>query len=117
MNPPTAFTLMIFLIGMVKGLKMECFSCRSNGDWSFYMERIPGLKGPNVSDVLPVSPVECIFDPMRIYADRTSVACTGYCMKWTSAKILDDGGLEVNLLRGCVETVMEPTFNVPAEDR
>ncbi|CAJ0589566.1 unnamed protein product [Cylicocyclus nassatus] len=113
----TTYAVIALLAGLVKGLKMECFSCRSNEDWSFYTERIPGLKISNVSDLLPLSPLECIFDPLRIYADRTSSGCKGHCMKWTSAKILEDGGLEVNMLRGCVDAIMDPTFTVPDENR
>ncbi|KAL6743124.1 hypothetical protein Aduo_016203 [Ancylostoma duodenale] len=71
----------------------------------------------NASDYLPLAPLACTFDPLRIYADRSSAACNGYCMKWASAKILEDGGLEVNFLRGCVESIMHSNYTPPAEDR
>ncbi|KJH53438.1 hypothetical protein DICVIV_00376 [Dictyocaulus viviparus] len=98
----------------VKGLIMECFSCVSNSNWSYYMERIPGLKLLNGSEAIPVAPIACTFDPMRIYADRTSVVCNDYCIKWASVKILDDGGLEVNFLRGCYENIIRSDVERPA---
>ncbi|KAK6042867.1 hypothetical protein COOONC_19628 [Cooperia oncophora] len=107
----------VLLSAFAKGAKLECFSCTSNANWDYYMERIPGLKPLNSSAALPVAPVACTFDPMRIYADKTAVACSGYCMKWASVKILDDGGLEVNFLRACVDNVMESNSTVPTEDR
>ncbi|EYC39471.1 hypothetical protein Y032_0655g1200 [Ancylostoma ceylanicum] len=109
--------LVVLVVASVNGLKVECFSCRSNADWSYYMQRIPGLKMLNASEYLPLAPLACTFDPLRIYADRSSAACNGYCMKWASAKILDDGGLEVNFLRGCVDSIMQTNYTPPAEDR
>lgn len=81
------------------------------------MDRIPGLKPLNSTETLPIAPLACTFDPMRIYADQTAVACDGYCIKWASVKILDDGGLEVNFLRGCFESIMQASSPPPTENR
>ncbi|XGW02866.1 hypothetical protein V3C99_014697 [Haemonchus contortus] len=109
------YTLLLTVFADVS--KLECFSCTSNANWNYYMERIPGLKSLNATEALPVAPLACTFDPMRIYAAHTAVSCDGYCMKWASVKILDDGGLEVNFLRACVESVMEKNSSLPADDR
>ncbi|KAK5975901.1 hypothetical protein GCK32_015490, partial [Trichostrongylus colubriformis] len=106
----------ILLSALARGTKLECFSCASNANWNYYMDRIPGLKPLNATEALPVAPLACTFDPMRIYADKTAVSCKGYCMKWASVKILDDGGLEVNFLRACVDNVMGNGSSLPAED-
>ncbi|KAJ1360427.1 hypothetical protein KIN20_019392 [Parelaphostrongylus tenuis] len=111
MRAANSVQLALLFPTIVEGLHMECFSCMSNANWLYYMERIPGLKALNSSETLPVAPLACTFDPMRIYADRTAVACKGYCVKWASVRILDDGGLEVNFLRGCSDTIMRPTSN------
>ncbi|WKY10607.1 hypothetical protein Q1695_002736 [Nippostrongylus brasiliensis] len=105
------------LITNALGVELECFSCVSNADWSYYMDRIPGLKPLNDTDQLPVAPLACTFDPMRVYADNTATRCSGYCVKWASAKILDDGGLEINFLRGCFDNIMESGVAQPTESR
>ncbi|KAJ1360431.1 hypothetical protein KIN20_019395 [Parelaphostrongylus tenuis] len=90
MSAANCVQLALLFSTIVEGLHMECFSYKSNANWLYYMERIPGLKALNSSETLPVAPLACTFDPMRIYADRTAVACKGYCVKWASVRILDD---------------------------
>lgn len=46
-------------------LSAECFSCVSNPNWAFYIDRIDGLRYVNESSRPPLAPVSCIFDPMR----------------------------------------------------
>ncbi|CAD6199560.1 unnamed protein product [Caenorhabditis auriculariae] len=70
----------------------------------------------NVSGQVPVAPMSCAFDPMRTYADRNAVACRGFCLKWSSVTILPDGGLEVHVLRGCQETLIDSSINPPPQE-
>ncbi|KAJ1360432.1 hypothetical protein KIN20_019395 [Parelaphostrongylus tenuis] len=102
MSAANCVQLALLFSTIVEGLHMECFSYKSNANWLYYMERIPGLKALNSSETLPVAPLACTFDPMRIYADRTAVACKGYCVKWASVRILDDGEHNSSISQNCI---------------
>ncbi|PAV75362.1 hypothetical protein WR25_14843 [Diploscapter pachys] len=94
----------------------ECYSCVSKQDWEFYRQRINGLLPYNASSALPVAPFACTFDPLRVYADRNAVFCKGFCMKWSSVTIMDDGSLKVSYLRGCVDSLVDSTVHTPPTD-
>ncbi|CAJ0939876.1 unnamed protein product, partial [Mesorhabditis belari] len=94
----------------------ECFSCVSANDWTYFANRINGLKYLALNERPPLAPMSCVLDPMKSYADRAAVACPGKCFKFTSATIKSDGGIELFLLRGCYERLVNSSNHPPPND-
>ncbi|CAI4231629.1 unnamed protein product [Auanema sp. JU1783] len=97
-------------------IKGECYSCMSNSNWSYYAERIPGLKDLNLTERPPHAPFACSFDPMRVYADKTAVYCKGFCYKWASGTILPNGNMEISVLRGCYNRLIDEDYHESPSD-
>ncbi|GMR56634.1 hypothetical protein PMAYCL1PPCAC_26829, partial [Pristionchus mayeri] len=94
----------------------ECFTCMSNPNWDFYASRIEGLKSLTPAQQPTLAPISCIFTPLRVYSDRTAVACPGKCLKWIVNTIRADGGVEASILRGCFEKLVDVSVHAPPKD-
>ncbi|CAJ0581868.1 unnamed protein product, partial [Mesorhabditis spiculigera] len=80
------------------------------------MSRIQGLKFVDAGQRPPLAPMSCVLDPLKAYADRAAVSCQGKCFKFTSAKIQSDGGIELYMLRGCYDKLINSTVHPPPSD-
>ncbi|GMT08776.1 hypothetical protein PFISCL1PPCAC_73, partial [Pristionchus fissidentatus] len=94
----------------------ECFTCMSNPHWDFYTSRISGLKNLSDANKPTLAPISCLFTPLRVYSDRTAVACKGKCFKWMVNTIRSDGGVEASILRGCFDKLVDANVHPAPKD-